>query len=284
MKAQREQIVTPTDQSFRAFAMSAQRFDHPFHFHPEIELTLITAGAGTRLVGDAVASFQPGDLCLIGENLPHLYHTPEDAAGGQKSRAIVVQFRREACGGVFTAAEMAPIASLIKRANQGLRFHDDDARRTEPKLERLRRLSGPARVASLIELLALLAEAYAETLASPGYSPTLNDFHGDRISKACRYILDHYDQDLSHADVAAHVGLTPSAFSRFFQRATNQTYQQFIGELRLGRASRLLVETDLSITEICYAAGFGNLSNFNRRFKAARGLTPREFRTRTATR
>lgn len=278
-KAKFEHIVHREYESFRCFEIATDRYQHPYHYHPEIELTLIAESSGMRLVGDCLAPFAAGDLCLLGENLPHLYYNSQPTDTHTTARAIVLQFRRDCCGGIIdTAVELAPVAELLDRANRGLHFNDAASAILLERFQALLKAERYERISQFIGILGLLSTVAAQPLTSVGYRPTLLDHRSERINQACRYIFENSHQELSQADVARHIGLSTSAFSKFFQRATNQSYQQFLKEVRLGHASQLLLETDWSVAEISETAGFGNLSNFNRRFRQQYGVSPREFR------
>lgn len=280
-KAQFEQVLRREDESFRCLKFETDRFEHPYHYHPEIELTLILESTGQRMVGDSLKPFKAGDLCLLGANLPHLYHNNAKLDG--LARSIVVQFRRDFAGGFIDhTPELRSIAQLLDRAAHGLMFEETTAEHLEPKLEQLLVATGYQRLSQLLEILGDLTGAPCEALASAGFQPTFSERQSARISAACTYIFEYFDQELSQVDVARHIGLSPSAFTRFFQRHTNQSFSQFLSEVRLGRAFALLLDTDATVTEICYEVGFRNLSNFNRRFRARYGASPREIRQQTA--
>jgi len=278
-RAKFEQITPTGNESFRCFEIEGQRFNHPLHYHPEIELTLILESTGQRVVGDSVKSFSPGNLCLLGENLPHLYHN--DGAGPTEgpARAIVMQFRRDIAGGMLDAApEFQPIAALLDRAERGLDFHRAALDKIREPLGRLLIAPGPERLLLLLNILITLAEAEASTLASVGYRPTVSEHQSERITSACQYIFDHFQEDIAQSDVAQHIGYSPSAFTRFFRRHTHQTFRQFLSEVRLGQACNRLLHSDQSITEIAYDTGFKNQSSFNRSFRERYGISPREYR------
>ena len=140
--------------------------------------------------------------------------------------------------------------------------------------------SPAARLLSLLNILHLLAHsADLVPLASPGFAPTFRPRLQNRLNRVCKHIHDHLaDPGLNQGDLAKLAGMHPSAFSRFFKNGTQRTVTDYVNELRIGLASRLLLETELSILEICLRSGYENASNFNRRFREYRGMTPREFR------
>lgn len=279
MRPRFEKVLQRAEESFTMLNDSAARFDAPMHYHPEIELTHIVSSRGRRLIGDHIGQFKAGDLVLIGENLPHAYYN-DTPRRSEKAESRVVQFRRDAFGeDFFDLAEMRRLNRLLERARRGLWIHGRLRTRVLARMDELYQARGARRITCLLEVLTTMAGGRElEPLASPGYTPTLTLYQGDRINRVCEYIHAKFDQPLTQTEVAAHAHMSPPAFSRFFHKITSRTFTAFLNEVRIGHACRLLTETDRSVLDICYASGFGNLSNFNRRFRQLRGTTPREYR------
>lgn len=279
MKAHREHVYRKISESLVCFSLDDDRFNSPYHYHPEIELTLILEGAGTRMIGDSVKTFGPGDLCLIGGGIPHLYSSGPQV--GCRARAEIVQLQRDEWSGMIDSLpEMQSIADLLDRSGRALQFSQELFRPVAEGMQRLRQSIGVRRVVSLIELLELLANKQRETqaLVSPGFSAEIDNLQSRRIEKACRYIIEHSSEAIAHADIAAKVGLSRSGFSRLFRKATRMTFTEFLTQVRLGHAARLLLETQMPVTEVAFGVGFANLSNFNRRFRHLYNCTPSEYR------
>ena len=280
MKARFEKIDAGENRLFGAHEYWSLDFGAFYHFHPEVELTAILSGAGRRIVGDHIGAFSAGDLVLMGADIPHQY-----AGSGARGRArgagcVVVQFLPEALGERFLgSADGAPLRVLLEKSRRGIVFPAAVARAAIPKLRALARMEGPARFIALLEVLqALAAGKGARPLASRGHAPFLDARNASRVSRVCTLLQRRFTESLGQADAAAFVGLSPSAFSRMFRRATGLTFTRFLTGVRLSEACRLLVETDETIAAICHRCGFENLSNFNRRFLAENQMTPREFR------
>lgn len=278
MKAELEPIVSGSGECFYARRFEQPVFDHPFHYHPEIEIAYIVRSSGTLVVGDYIDSFARGDLYLIGPNLPHIFRHSEAPEGGAASE--VIHFQADELGAPhFAGAEWASFRDLLVRSRLGLQFDAVTAEAVHRLMVAIRQGSGLERMARFIELAQLLLRAKSgKTLASVGYSNSMGSAISGRMERVCQYLLEHFDEDMSHRQVAETFHMSPAAFSRSFRQATRKTYQAFLNELRLGHACRLLRETDATITEIAYRSGFKNLSNFNRRFKEAYGRSPREHR------
>ena len=268
----------PEGQSFVAFAYAASSFRFGWHYHPEFELTLIEAGSGTRFVGDNIAPFGPGDLVLLGGNLPHTWSSEGRRAGPTSHRTIVVHFPRELFA--LEATEFSKIKALLQRAQRGCHFPQTATAPIARELKQLVKLHGFAawcRLASILDYLAGLPEA--KLLASAGYAPTIRQGAQRRLERALSYIEKEASSDrLCLRDVARTVHLSPAAFSRFFRQMTGGTLVSHINQVRVGLACRRLSETDQSVTEIAYASGYRNLANFNRRFREIKSMTPTAFR------
>lgn len=281
MKAVLEEISPRESHSFAAFQFSMPRFLCPYHYHPEIELTLIVAGRGQRLVGDHLAPFSPGDLVLMGAELPHSYfHSPGFNEGPKGASSIVIQFRPDLAGGLLHSPECRRIFLLLEKSKRGLTFEEKTRARVARLMPELVKAEGPPRLALLLEILhGLSSDSKATPLAGRGFRPVFNVNQAGRIGKICDWLTAHFQEPITLGQAAKKAHLTPAAFSRFFHRATNRPFVRFLNELRVSHACRLLLETDKAIAEIAFESGFENLSNFNRRFRDLKGITPRDFRS-----
>jgi AraC-like DNA-binding protein len=275
--------VSYGDHSFKYWEFLPQRrFDCPFHYHPELELTLIVSSSGQRYVGDHIGRFNEGDLVLMGPNLPHSYVNDEKT---KRAGSVVLQFLPECLGpGFFQLGEMHDVRALLERCRVGLSFHGPARERVTRALEQMRDLNGAARLVAFIEILQELAKSRDyRRLASPTYAPSLALYQGERINQVCELISRRFRENVTQAEASRVAKMSGPSFSRFFRRATNKTFRAFLNEVRIGHASRLLLESDQSVAEICYDSGFGNLSNFNRQFLKLRKVSPREYRQKFHT-
>lgn len=281
VQASFEYIGTRLSSSWNCFVRADPDFEFSWHYHDEYELTLITRGSGRRFVGDSIEAYDPGDLALIGSRLPHTYVStagPVDDMPGNE--AVVMQFRRDFLGpSLFDAPEFAALARLLDRSRRGIQFAGTT---TASIVERIRALpvQQPApRTMGLLEILGILAGSPgADELCGVDQRPPPGAGDRSRIDAMCRYLGTAYSEQVTLGDVAAIAHLTPAACSRFFRRWTGRTITEYLTELRLGDACRLLTDTALPIAHISTRCGFGNLSNFNRRFRAAKRMSPHEYR------
>lgn len=282
MEAILELIQTPPEVSWQCHVRREDRFDFHWHYHPECELTLITRGAGRRFVGDSMEEYRAGDLVFLAPALPHTYASDDEHSGGGArcgTEAVVVQFRPEFLGaGLFARPDLAPVGDLIARAARGLAVPASGASTIAALLPRLTTGPGPERTITLLAILLQLARLETRPLASSRYQPTHDHASSRRLDDICRYLHAHYDEPVTLRDVATVAHLTPAACSRFFHRAMGRTLTDYIGELRVGAACRLLVDTDQPVAQIAAACGYLSLANFNRRFRQLKSTTPTAYR------
>lgn len=271
MQARAERIPTSPAASFLVKRRRDRRFDFAWHYHPEVELTWIVRSRGRRFVGDSIENYRDGDLVLVGPNLPHTWHSEP----GRGQEAVVAQFAPDFLGPL---PELLGLRRLVERAGRGLAFGPRALRSVAKPLEALVDVDGLPRLRLLLEILERLAAARdARPLSSRPFSePRRGDM--ERIDRVCRFLAERFAEEVRLPDAAAVAHLSVPAFCRFFKARTGKTLVEYLNELRIGRACLLLMETDRSVSDICYASGFNNLSNFNRRFRALKRVSPLEFR------
>jgi len=270
----------------RAESFKAWEHGYPFrtvrwHFHPEIELHYVVRTAGHYFVGDFIGTFVPGNLVLTGPNLPHNWVS--DTAPGEivAVRNRVVQFTE----GFLDRAtelmpELAPFRDTVERSRRGLLFGEETAGRVGPLMGALVGAKGIRRLELFFAIATALSAARdVEELTSAAYLPDPSGFMSDGINRALAYIDEHLTEDFGEAELARIAGLSTGAFSRAFRRHTGLALVQFINRLRVNLACQLIMRDEgMRITEACFAAGFNNLSNFNRQFLRQKAMTPSRFR------
>lgn len=262
--------------------------DTKWHYHSEYELAFINYPHGKRIAGNAMATFEQGDLVFYGPNLPHAW-SHEPAIGekemssynnGLSHYAVVVHFSADCFGESFFAIpEMNAIQAVLKRSIHGLVVKGQARARVANWMNQLVDHTGSARVILLIQILQELATTTDyDLLCSAGYWDNLNDNDAVRMSGIYEYILKNFTKEIALEEIAQQAHISPSAFCRYFKARTKRTLKEFVNDLRISHACQLLEENQLSITQICFEAGFNNISNFNRRFKEFKGITPQQYR------
>ena len=285
IRAARE--VVPSDPN-----LSARWHKHgvpsPFsrwNYHPEYEVHLITVGTGRYIVGDRIDTFSAGQLVLVGSNLPH--HWISDLEPGETipDRDVVFQFHPQwinRCREVLP--ELSDVEPLLNKSARALEFTGRTASEGARELELIGTTTGAERLQHIFGLLGILARAPAsehQTLAKAWLPPLDDQYAADIIDRAFGYILDNLVSEVRLSVAADLIGMSESAFSKYFKRVTGQTFSDTVRKLRLAQAGKLLKETNLLVSSIYQRVGYTNLSNFNRQFRAEHGVTPREFRSRT---
>ncbi|MBO5633812.1 MAG: helix-turn-helix domain-containing protein [Bacteroidales bacterium] len=257
-------------------------FLFPLHSHREYELNFIEKGTGVlRVVGDSVEEIGPYELTLVaGNELEHAWEQGSCVEGDV--REITIQFSPDLFpGDLLNKSQFSSISAMLSKASHGLNFSVRTIMRVYSLLDTLSSVTEPfEQYLNFLRILYELSQdGEAKILASSSFARASRDKESRRVMKVKQYVNDHYSEDLRLETLASLAGMTPPAFSRFFKTRTGRTLSDYIIDIRLGNAARLLVDTTQNVSEICYSCGFNNLSNFNRIFKAKRGYTPRDFRT-----
>lgn len=281
MKPDLEVVQIGQGQSFKAWEHGYPFHTVRWHFHPELEVHQVVATSGRYYIGDFIGEFAPGNLVLTGPNLPHNWvsHIAEGETVPLRSR--VLQFPEEL---LLRIAELFPdtggFAGLFQLSRRGVLFSDGCSERCAPILAELTQARGPRRASLFLDLLATLAaDGGTRALASDTYLPDPSGFMTAGVNKALAYINDNLTEDFGETDLAANAGMTPSAFSRSFRRHTGMGVVEYVNRLRINLACQMLMnDAGKTVTDICYAVGFNNLSNFNRQFLRRKGMPPSRFR------
>ena len=257
----------------------------PWHYHPEIELLFCLKGRGTDFVGNSIQGIEEGELLLFGENLPHTRLADKlfyEQYPNERPEAIVVQFKRDFLGpGFFRIQEFRHIGKLLDRASKGLRFLGDTRKKIGERLKKIRNLQGTMAILELLALLDQLAlsEEYS-FFNSVHYKVDVHEKSSEKINQVYSYTISNFQDSISLDTVAALTNHSRAAFCRFFKAHTRKTYFQYLTEIRVAHACRLLREGNLDVTRTCYASGFNNLSNFHKQFKRIVGSNPTDYRNR----
>ncbi|MBR3485271.1 MAG: helix-turn-helix transcriptional regulator [Bacteroidales bacterium] len=276
------EITSITDNDcFYIVERHKSEFTFPIHSHEEFELNFIEGGRGVRrVVGDSNETIGHIELTLVtGDGLEHAWE--QGGCREKDIREITIQFSpRLLDDKLLSRNQFASIRKMFERARMGLTFSMPAIMRVYCLLDTL--ATKEERMDQFLDMLRILYELSldtgARTLASNSFAKTVTGRESRRVNKVKEFIAQHYTEEIKLDDLAGLVAMSPSAFSRFFKQYTGRGPVDYIIDVRMGVAARMLVDTTTSVSEICYACGFNNLSNFNRTFKARRGYTPRDFR------
>lgn len=267
------------------FVVQYDDLDHFYdqlHHHPELQLIYIIEGTGDLFVGDSITPFEDGDLFLMGSNQSHLFKSDSkyfEKSYEGNSRSISIFFNEFSLGeGFFDIAETTTIRNLIDRSDRCLQFHRDVSEYFGARMKKLLNTTGFDRFLDILSILNELAQSNKyEYLASISSSQPPNDKESERINNVINYILSHYKEDIELQTIAEVANYSKAAFCRFFKQRTRKTFSEFLNEVRIAQACKLLRNRDLNISQICYESGYNNVSNFNRQFKKITGTTPKSY-------
>ena len=279
MKALFEKITISEQNSLLVRRFQMPHFDVPWHYHPEYELTYIARGDGRRFVGDHVESFGAGDLVLIGPDMPHFWRSDEEYYQDEstlQAEWVVVQFPMAFSQEVLAnLPEAASVTALLDRARYGLRFSSDASAQMAQEIDQLTTQTGLGQVLSVLHILdQLAADRDAHLLASDGCQLAPGTAETERMKRVFEFILNHFRDEIRVEQIASIAGLAPAAFCRYFKRRTRKSFVEYLNELRIGNARKLLTNVDLSVGQIGLECGFNNVSHFHRQFKLHTGMTP----------
>lgn len=250
----------------------------PFwHFHPEIELVYVNKGKGKRHIGNHLSYFNNSQLVLIGSNLPHIGYIDRLTTNGSET---LIQFLPDFLGkDFFKIPEMAAIDALFERAKKGIRFNIEIKQRIGAKIEKLVELQGANRITSFIEILNDLATTDDYTLLNAnGYAFESTHQDSDKIEVVYKHINKNFKEHISLEEISGLVSMTVPAFCRYFKKTTGKTFTKLVNEYRVVHATKLLAESNMSITDVCFECGFNNFSHFNKLFKEFAGKSAKVYR------
>jgi len=261
-------------------------WNNPWHYHPEIEILYCVKGKGTNFIGNCIRTIEEGELLLLGKNLPHTrqrdarYYQENPS---EKPESVVIQFRDDFLGEhFFELREFSHIHKLLQGAKGGLKFYGSTLETVAQKLKGIRALNTTSAILELLSILDMLARSDEfEFLNAANYVSDAHEKYSQKINKVYHYTIEHFREPISLAQVASLTNHSPAAFCRYFKTRTRKSYFEYLTEIRIAYACERLMEGNLDVTQVCFASGFNNLSNFHKQFKKVMGLTPSEYRHRS---
>jgi AraC-like DNA-binding protein len=274
--------ITPLSKTdcFYLISRDKMSFDYPLHRHAELELNFVSNCAGARrVVGDSMQVLGDCDLVLVGANLPHCWE--QHQCKSDNIHEVTIQFSSDLISHeMMMKNQLSSIRDMFEHAKTGLSFDLPVIMSLYSKIEDLTNAQpGFMRLLKLLEILYLLSTANGcHSLSTSSFADVASPSDSRRVRKVEEAIATHYNKQLYLKDLADMVGMTPTAFSRFFRIRTGRTLSDYIIDIRMGHAARMLIDTTMTMAEICYECGFNNISNFNRIFKKRKGCCPKQFR------
>lgn len=274
-----QQLHIPSDASFAIREHHQPQFTASFHFHHAYEVIFIARSFGKLYAGNKAMNYNEGDIYVFGPGLGHCFYNDQQLqTPGEMAHAIALQFSVDFMGKDFLEKpELGVIRHMLQEAREGIRFE------APPEVIRelffqFRENRQMANLLLLLHLLDQLSLLPGERLAAHGGHIYYNKTDAARMEAVFKYIMDNYREQVNLKKAAALAHLNEAAFCRYFKRRTRKTFSEFVNEIRIAHATRLLLTTNDSISDICYACGYSNVSYFNRQFLLQNGQSPRAYR------
>jgi AraC-like DNA-binding protein len=282
MKPILEHLPLDAKESFVVKHFDYMYYPTPWHFHPEYELVLVTESTGKRFIGDCITDFKPGDLAFIGPYLPHLYRNDAEyyeEKAELRAKSIVVHFLESSFSpGFFTLPESKKLLDFFEKSRRGLNVTGKTNKIVSRKMHELCETEGLTRWIGLLDILNILSGSKDLNFISNAVVHGKNDSESERLNLVINFVMENFKREIMVDEAASLVSMAPNSFSRYFTQRTRKTFTAFVNSVRLNHACRLLIESQLAVTEICFESGFNNLANFNRHFRASYKTTPFHYR------
>lgn len=283
MKPELLKVEASSVHSFSSRQDLVPNINNRLHYHPQLELIHFVEGKGTQFIGDSIKRFNSGDLILVGSNLPHYWrydnlYSHENPKLTAESR--VVHFNEDFWGEAFlNLPENKIFRVLFEKAKRGIQIKGKTKVRVAELMQKLLYTEGPERIMILMDCLLCIANSVnISLLSSVGFKYDAEEDENDRMTLIYEYTLANYKRRIQLEEIAEVAHISPNSFCRYFKSKTRKTYSQFLLEIKIGQACKMLIESNLSIKELCYECGFNNFSSFHKYFKIITGLSPLSYK------
>lgn len=283
MKPTLRKAIPEVESSFVVRKDIGPKMKNNWHYHSECELLYIKKSHGTWLIGDYEGTFQSGDIILLGSGTPHSYRHEEKYIWGEESEqgeALVTLFLPEIFGESFlNLPESKEIKNLLELSKRGLKITGNSSRHVGMIMEEIQQAEKGRKLINLLNILQLLTENKEyDILATEGYACTTEKMNNDRLSVVIQHTYYNYHKQITIEEIASLVNMSIHSFCRFFKEKTTKTYMQFLMEVRIGQACKLLIDDDMHSAEVGYTCGYNSVSHFNHQFKIIKNKSPLEFK------
>ena len=278
-----EQIKLNPNESFYIGIFQDHIDKSRWHYHQEFELSFITEGSGSRIVGDSVEEFHPGDLIFIGPRIPHVWFSEAPVLNqhsGRTLESVYLLFNQEILPeGLTSLPEFEQVSRALKLSERGIRITGDTLNQVSRIMLQLPYLNSMKRLMLFYEIMNIIGESESFTfLASADYIKTRFESTNKRVKNVHEFLMLNYREEINLEEIAGIVHMAPASACRFFKSSTGLTIFEYLNKIKIDYACKLLLNTDLNIVNISYDCGFNNLSHFNKQFRKFLGQTPSQFR------
>jgi len=276
MKTLIQKIHVEEENSFACRLYRTPHFETNWHKHDEYELILITEGHGTALIGDYVGEYRPGDVYFLGSGLPHWFRKSHHDITGS---AIVLHFLKDFWGENFLhLPEMKTVLRLLDSDKNAIQLKKNLQKNIAALVQQIAKTTGLNRIHLLLESLQQMSDSRQYTVVTRAFDSSANNKENTAIEKIFTYSFKHFLEPVTLAGVAAVADMTIPTFCRFFKRNVKKSYFDFLKELRIGHACKLLRETNDPILDICYVSGYNSWAHFSKQFKQVKEIAPGTYR------
>lgn len=284
LKAQLYKHPLRLDSSFYYENQRCQYFDRPWHFHKEFELVYINKSYGTKFIGNHIQPFEPGDLTLIGSNLPHFFRNNDvfyQPSFECSAHSLFLHFTKDFLGAsFFDLPEWNLVNRTLEKSAFGIQINGKTSEDISGKLMAMDTQNPTQKLMSLLEILILIStSSETKIILAASFAPN-NSGDTSKINVVFEYILKNYQKEIYLDDIASQLSMSTAAFSRYFKKHTRKTFSDYVTEIRIAHACKLILEDNKSISEIGYLSGFENMSNFYRHFKTNVGVVPTAYKSK----
>jgi AraC-like DNA-binding protein len=279
MKPQLLKVSNDLVHSFSSRQDKVPYVNNHWHYHPEVELIYFKHGNGTRFIGDSIQHFKSGDVYLLGTHLPHYWRFDdvyfEDEANNHAD-VSVIHFCEDFWGATFLQlSENLPIRNILEKSKQGIEVTGADKLQVGKLIESIIYAEGPKKIMLLMEaLMNISTSKQTKVISSIGSRVDFASSENDRINAIYNYAIANFKNKIQIEEMAEVANISPNSFCRYFKSRTRKTFSQFINEIRVGHACKLLIENKLNLKQICYESGFHNFTSFHKYFKSITGKSP----------
>lgn len=283
MKPALEHLPREKGQSFVVKHFDYRYYPTPWHYHPEMEIVLVTESTGKRFIGDDIADFKPGNLAFLGPNIPHTYRNDDryyENGSTLRAQSIVIHFTEASLGSDFLLLpEAALLTRLFEQSAYGIEITGKTNQSITNKLYDIIPASGLKKWMLLVDILNDIATTKKDrrNITESPYTG-FNEKESTRMCNVLNWVVANLENNITLDEAALIAQMNPNAFSRFFSLRTRKTFSEFVKELRLQKAAKLLIESDMPVTHICFECGYNNISNFNRQFLNYYNMNPVKYK------
>lgn len=286
MKAQLIDVDLSSSKNIHIKEVDTFFLDTPFHFHNLCELVWVEKSFGKRIVGDSIDNFEDGDLVLMGPQLPHIWQNDDvfyRKIKGNRVKSTVIYFPPGFALNLTSEQNiLQPVQELISNSSRGLHFFGATRQKVSQILSSITKAEGLNKIINFLEVIEILSHSSEyKYLASLSFKNLYEEKDTRRINVVYQFLMQNFYRDITLQEVSNLCNMAPNAFCRFFKSRTQKSFTQFLNELRIGHACKLIQDESYSVSDVCYQCGYNNLTNFNKFFKVITGYTPSKYRQRS---